>query len=308
MVLTAPWAWREGEGSRGGLGCREGSACASGPWLLLGVRTEPSPAVAQQLCRTSAPILCCVIAPPCAPLAFLCCSQPSWTGFGSLAPSQDCTGCPGLGCVVWVTSVLSRGGEAGGWWGSSVPWQGSPHSTVLTLHWQELHSHLWDPRRAGWWRRGHSVPWQLRSPGCSTGHCCSSPRLCAGCWGCPAWPVPSVCPWCSCLAGGNGCCSVPGLLCHPAVVRSGHGQTLLLLEPGLCPPAPPVPPCSSCAPPAPPVPPVFLLCPPAPHPGWQRGLCCEHGTAASPGWNVAGKEPWPLHPAQPHPIPAPTCC
>lgn len=31
-------------------------------------------------------------------------------------------------------------------------------------------SHLWDPRRGRWWRRGRSVPWQLRVPCHSAGH------------------------------------------------------------------------------------------------------------------------------------------
>lgn len=114
---------------------------------------------------------------------------------------------PGLGCVVSVPCVSSTEGERlGGWWESSVPWQGSPLSTGP--------SHLWDPRRGPWWRRGHSMSWQLPS----AGHSLSSfPQVCAGCWGCPACPVPCVCPWCSCLAEGNACCSIPGLSCQPAL-------------------------------------------------------------------------------------------
>lgn len=96
------------------------------------------------------PSLCCVIASLCPPFALLCCSQPSWTGFGSLGSFHGCTSCPGLGLC-----VFNRGGEAGGMVGelcARAPPLLGPCPALAGP------SRLWHPRKCRWWRRGCSVP------------------------------------------------------------------------------------------------------------------------------------------------------
>lgn len=115
--------------------------------------------------------------------------------------------------MVSVTFVSSTEEERlEGWWESSVPWQGSPHSTVPVLLWQDSHTSGIPAEVTG---GGEAIPY----PGSSASHAtvlgdADPPRrvwcvVCDGCWGCPAWPVPRVCLCCSCLAVGNACCSVP---------------------------------------------------------------------------------------------------
>lgn len=105
---------------QGGLSFREGSACATGSWLvlglclLLGVCNEPSLAVAQPLCRTSAPILWCVTVSPCPPpcLALLFSAIVDWFWEPWILPGL-CQ-LPRAGSGVGHLCVLSGGGEAGG--------------------------------------------------------------------------------------------------------------------------------------------------------------------------------------------------
>lgn len=121
--------------------CREGSACATGSWLLLGLHlllgvcTEPSPAVAEQLSRTSAPICVVSLHPLVLPLPCSAVLSHPKLALGALDLPRIVPAAQGWTCV---SSTEKE--RLGGWWVSSVPWQGSPHPTVPILHWQDPHT------------------------------------------------------------------------------------------------------------------------------------------------------------------------
>lgn len=183
LVLTPPWASREGEGSQGGhlQGRVCLCACATGSWLVLelhlflGVCTEPSPAVAQQLCRTSAPICVVSLHPHVPPL-------PCSAVFSHPKPALGALDLPRIvpAAQGWAR-VSSTEERLGGWWESSVPWQGSPAPQSLSCTGRTL-----TPHRGRWWRRGRSVPWQLRVPCHSAGRSVPPGSCVVAAGGCPA--------------------------------------------------------------------------------------------------------------------------
>lgn len=163
--------------------------------MLLGVCTEPSPAVAQQLCRTSAPILCCVIAPrvhswPCS--AVLSCPR---LALGALDLPRAVPSARGW--AVWCCSLVCPQQKGRGWGaGGRALCHGRAPLTP-----QEPHSSGIPAEVPG---GGEAVP----CPGSSHPTVLGTPVpprrgvLAAG--------VP-------CLAVGSACCSVPGLSCQPAL-------------------------------------------------------------------------------------------
>lgn len=142
------------------------------------------------------------MSPPCLALLFSAVPGWLWETWIFLGLCQ----LPRAGAVSHFVSSAEEE-RLGGWWESSVPWQGSPHSTLPVLHWQ-------DPHPSGIPAEVAGVGEATLCPGGSTSHVTvlSTPVPPAGVW----WV----------MAAGGSCLASP--VCVFMMLLPGSGKCLLL--------------------------------------------------------------------------------